>query len=117
VKKLFRILVGLTPILVFAVWGYAHLEAYCVFYPGIDTRYAPGFSEQAFARLSPGMTTDMVEHTMGKPLFAATYRGGSSEWFYTDDGKCGWGDWAWLKRTVRFENGRVVELIHCVQED
>jgi hypothetical protein len=55
VKKV--VLIGFLLVAAFVFWVYAHLEAYCFFYPGIDTRYAPGYSDilsRLSARLRPG---------------------------------------------------------------
>ena len=99
-------------------WCYAHLEAYCFFYPGIDTQYAAGYSEQAFSQITPGMTVHAVQEKLGAPLHSQTNReSGRLEWYYTLDGKCRWGDWAWLVRAVYFADGRVVELVKRVEYD
>jgi hypothetical protein len=54
--------------LIFALWAYGRMEAYCFFNPDIDTEYAPGFSEQAFAQTTVGMLPPDVEAKLGKPL-------------------------------------------------
>ena len=75
-------------ILTLSLWGYGRLEAYCYFYPAIDTRFALGFSEQAFNRVVAGMSKVEVEAALGKPLSMATNKSGLEEWAFTDDGKC-----------------------------
>lgn len=92
------------------------MESYCVLYPGIDTRYATGFSEEKFARIRPGMTRSEVIHLVGEPLGApGTLL--ASRWSYTQDGKCRWADWAWLGREVHFEGDRVKETVSRVYYD
>src|SRR4051794_22113378 len=91
-------------------WCYAHLEAYCFFYPGIDTQYAPGFSESAFSQVTTGMTAQAVRQLLGSPLNVQSWKDGREVWAYTLDGKCKWGDWAWLGRTVKFRNGAVTVI-------
>src|SRR6185369_13840979 len=87
------------------LWGYSHSESYCFFNPGIDTKYAAGYSEQAFSEVTTGMTVETVQHKLGAPLYAQTNReDGRLEWYYTNDGKCKWGDWAWLVRAVYFND-------------
>ncbi len=94
-------------------FGYAHSESYCFFYPAIDTQYASGFSEETFAKIKVGMTEAEVRQILGAPLEIV----GGSRWFFTEDGKCTWGDWAWLVRAVNFKEGRVDEMLHFVAYD
>ena len=91
-------------------WGYAHMEAYCFFYPVIDTEFAAGFSEQAFSQVSTGMTAEVVQQKLGAPLYSFTNGNGTVCWGYTGDGKCKWGDWAWMCRQVYLRDGRVEEI-------
>ena len=100
------------------LWGYSHSESYCFFNPSIDTQYAAGYSEQAFSEITTGMTVQAVQQKLGVPLSAhANRESGRLEWYYTLDGKCKWGDWAWLVRAVYFTNGRVTELVMTVAYD
>jgi hypothetical protein len=94
-------------------------EAYCALYPGIDTCYAAGYSEDAFDRIPGGGTRDDVRKLLGAPLYiqAESVPNGTEIWHYTGDGKCTWGDWAWLVRTVTFENGRVVATEKRIAND
>src|SRR5690349_8410431 len=48
---------------------YSRMEAYCFFYPSIDTNYAPGFTEQAFSKIVVGMTKESVQEQLGQPLY------------------------------------------------
>ena len=97
-------------------WCYAHTESYCFFYPGIDTQYSPGFSEQAFSQVTTGMTAQAVQQKLGAPLYIQHHADGDL-WFYTLDGKCKWGDWAWLCRQVNIRDGKVNEIFSYISYD
>ena len=99
------------------LWIYGHLEAYCVFYPGIDTYYAAGYSEVAFDQVSTGMTAQAVEALLGKPLHSHTNKEDSVRWCYTGDGKCFWGDFAWLGRELIFRTNRVATVERIIYYD
>ena len=104
----------------YCFWCYAHTEAYCFFCPSIDTRYAPGFSEERFSQIRSGMTAQAVQEVLGGPLYVQPYVEDRKEgelWFSTLDGKCKWGDWAWLCRQVDFREGRAVAVIRRVGYD
>jgi len=110
------LLIGLVLFGVYFFWCYAHMEAYCFFYPCIDTRYAHGFSEKAFSQITTGMTSEFVQQMLGAPLRIHHHAGGDI-WSYTLDAKCMWGDWAWLCRQVNIRDGRVDEVINEVRYD
>ena len=59
------------------------------------------------------MTTTLVREKLGQPLYVQ-YHADGELWFYTLDGKCRWGDWAWLCRQVEIREGRVVKVIKQV---
>lgn len=101
------------PVVGYLAWGG---ESYCILYPGIDTRYAAGFSEKAFATIEVGMTKEEVIRRLGEPFGGAPARAGS-RWSYTSDGACPWADWAWLGREIVFKDDRVVERISRVYYD
>jgi outer membrane protein assembly factor BamE (lipoprotein component of BamABCDE complex) len=101
-------------------WCYAHTESYCFFYPSIDTQFAAGFSDQAFSQVATGMTMQAVQQKLGLPLAVHSYIENTEQgelWSYTLDGKCKWGDWAWLRREIDFRNGKVVEVTKRVSYD
>ena len=91
-------------------------ENYCFFYPSIDTRYAPHFSEQRFAEVRVGMTHEEVIALLGEP-FGGVAANSSTHWAYTQDGKCSWKDWAWLGREIVFVHGRVSRKIARIYYD
>jgi hypothetical protein len=99
------------------IFMYPHMEAYCFFNPSIDTRYAPGYSETGFDAITNGMTMPAVRQFLGTPLYEIPKRDGTEEWGYTLDGKCGWGDWAWLGRHVVFREGKVEKTVKHVYHD
>lgn len=104
-------------VLIFVLWAYGHMEAYCFFNPDIDTEYARGFSEQAFAQTTVGTSPSEVEAKLGKPLEVSKSPNGKETWWYSRDGKCWWGDFAWKGRALVISNGVVVEIIQQVFYD
>jgi outer membrane protein assembly factor BamE (lipoprotein component of BamABCDE complex) len=97
--------------LAFVFYCYSHMEAYCFFYPSIDTQYASGYSEAAFNELTNGMTIEAVQKKLGNPLYVQTTKNGDLHWSYTMDGKCTWGDWAWFARQLTFRDGKIIEIV------
>ena len=91
-------------------------ESYCFAFPSIDTRYADGFSEKAFAQVRVGMTMEEVVNLLGTPLGGPSAQA-NAQWNFTEDGKCPWTDWAWLGRTIVFRDDRVAEKIARVWYD
>jgi hypothetical protein len=104
---------------------YSNSEAYCFFWPGIDTRYASDYSERSFGRVEVGMTKDQVVELLGAPVRAhgfwrshpAYKESGDEVWSYTGDGAAPWGDWAWLSREVIFRGNRVVQRVKWTYYD
>ena len=81
-------------------------ESYNYIYPNIDTTYATGYTERGFSEIATGMHMQRVEQILGTPLIAWTNKSHAA-WYYTKDGKCAWGDFAWFVRTIYFTNGCV----------
>lgn len=104
-----KIIISLVVLLVIGViiWGYGHLETYCVFYPGIDTIYAVAYTEEAFDQIITGMKTEEVVRLIGRPLFVVSNEDGSETWWYSRDGKCKFGDFAWIGRSVQVRDSQV----------
>jgi hypothetical protein len=92
-----------------------------VLWPSIDTAYASGYSENAFRTLRVGMTRQQVDRIMCTPLYAAPAGGSLDSGFlrygYTSDGACLWGDFAWLDRSVEFQDGVVTKVNSQVYYD
>jgi len=99
-----------------ALFFYARTEAYCFFAPAIDTQFAAGFSETSFAEITIGMSAEMVRKKLGEPL-RKHFHTDKETWCYTLDGKCWWGDWAWLCREVTIQRGFVTEVVKRVNYD
>lgn len=79
-------------------------EGYFFPYPAIDTRFAPGYSEQAFQQIQIGMTKEEVLQRLGPPLNNV----GDFVWIYAEDNAFAVWDFAWLMREIAFdEHGRV----------
>lgn len=89
-------------------------EGKCIFSPDIDTRYAAGYSDGAFASVTIGMTESNVLHILGKPISTQAqslwpYPGDAEIlWWYSSDGACSWSDFAWRAPIVGIRNGIVV---------
>lgn len=105
---------GIIGALVLLLLAFSSIESYFPFNPAIDTRFAPGYSEEAFASLQVGMTKDEVLQRLGPPLNAQA----DQSWVYSEDGACTWWDFAWLARGVQFDpQGRVIETRAVVNYD
>ncbi len=79
-------------------------EGYFFPYPAIDTRFAPGYSEQAFQQIQIGMTKEEVLQRLGPSLNNV----GDFVWIYAEDNAFAVWDFAWLMREIAFdEHGRV----------
>src|SRR5690349_20171514 len=114
-------MLGMALALIVLYLGIGGCESYCVIWPSIDTRFAPGFSERKFAQVAVGMTAAEVEALVGRPLGTHAYprrtthpaykEAGDEVWTFTSDGAAPWGDWAWLSRELIFREGRVVQKV------
>lgn len=51
----------------------------------LSTRWAPGFTEERFAQVRPGMTVAEVRRILGEPLRIYTNRLGTIYWEYTGE--------------------------------
>jgi len=92
-------------------------EGYCYFWPKIDTRYADGYSEEDFNRLTVGMTRDEAETIMCSPLGIETNKSGLVRIFYTSDGAAPFGDFAWFGRGLEISNGVVTRVVNTMYMD
>ncbi|MEP6662367.1 MAG: hypothetical protein ABJC04_01775 [Verrucomicrobiota bacterium] len=111
-----------SPLLLFLFWDYCHMECYCFFYPGIDTRYAPDYSETTFDSVVTGMAAADVQQKLGAPLYTFTNQDGALHWGYTSDGKCILGNWcfadfAWLGREIIFRDNKVIQVYKHIYYD
>lgn len=102
-------------------------EGYCEIWPGIGTRFTADYSERAFDRIQPGMTSAQVLALIGPPMHIgrggcappghALWRRGDVSWAYSQDTSDRGGDWAWLSREVVFRDERVVQTVRWVYHD
>jgi len=92
------------------------IEGYCLVWPSIGTRFAPGFSEENFDRVTRGMTPTEVNALLGVPLDTRGRRN-QETWSYSSDSSARGGDWAWLAREVVFDDRRVVETTRRIYYD
>jgi outer membrane protein assembly factor BamE (lipoprotein component of BamABCDE complex) len=99
-------------------------EQYFIFYPTIDTRFAPTYKESNFKHIKVGMRIDDVIKLIGEPLEIDTldYQYPNKESIYitnyTQDGKCTWGDFAWLDICVYYDkNWNVSEFGQAYRYD
>lgn len=98
-------------------WMYCHLEVYCHLYPAIDTTFAKSYTEEAFDRIRPGMTKEQVQELLGEPLSIVQNQDGSQTWWYSQDGRCKFGDFAWLGRSISFKKDSVEKVEKRVYSD
>jgi len=100
-----------TLLILSGLFVYSRCELICFFDPWIDTQVSPGFSDAAFQKIRIGMSQDEVVTLLGQPLSKISKkRSGCIEWWFTRDGKCKWGDFAWMARSVMLSNQTVVEI-------
>lgn len=107
------VLVGVVVVL----FAFVPCENYNYICPSIDTKYASRFSESAFSLVATGMQSSAVTQMLGLPLHVVQHRDGTETWRYTSDGKCSWGDFAWLARDITFRDGGVIFVERRVYYD
>ena len=82
------------------------------FYPLIDTKLPPGFSQAKFESIQEGMTKAEVLKILPAPV-PRRERGDEGSisdnyWYYGEDDACFVGDFAWFEFTIYFnEEGKV----------
>ena len=108
---------GIGLLVCFVLWGYAHSESYCYIWPSIDTTFAPDYDESAFHLITKGMTKAEVTRLVGLPLQTGVTGDGLERWWYSRDGRCPLGDFAWLGRYVELESGHVKTVVARVYYD
>ncbi len=130
IGRIILVIAGVTlPVLLLIAFvaTFGGMENYCWWNPWIDTKCTPQYSESNFDHITPGMTEAEVVGLLGQPFSKgaipkATYSymkpTTSRAWLYTGDGKCTWGDWAWMGRWVDFDDdGRVTETLKIIHHD
>jgi outer membrane protein assembly factor BamE (lipoprotein component of BamABCDE complex) len=99
------------------LFAFVPCENYNYIYPSIDTKFAPGFSEHGFSQITTGMQASVVMQILGAPLYQGPNNDDTETWAYTRDGKCSWGDFAWLGREITFRDGQVILVVKRVYYD
>jgi hypothetical protein len=92
-------------------------EGFCCFWPKIDTKYAAGYSEAQFDKITVGMTWDDANRLMCPPLGIETNRNGQMRVFYTSDGHAPFGDFAWFGRGLEISNGVITKVVKTMYYD
>lgn len=108
------IICGIWVGLLFLVMFPAPPEGKFIFKPDIDTRFADGYSDAAFATVAIGMNVSDVLALLGEPI--STYESANwsfpgdakTLWWYASDGACAWGDFAWRAPIIGIRDGVVV---------
>jgi len=100
----------LAALLLILGWLMCQVEAECFWNPWIDTQCASGYSEEAFSAIYVGMPLSEVQSFMPTPLETWTNSEGVVRMWYTLDGKCTFGDFAWQNRSISVESGVVTEV-------
>ena len=86
--------------------------------PDIDTVYAPNFTQEKFDYIKPGIDSAQVISLLGQPLGKQKLDNSQCIWYYTGDGKCSFGDYAWLGREVYISaNGKVAQTVKDIYYD
>jgi hypothetical protein len=124
VRRWHRFAAGAVVIAVCVLWVqtiWSPMECYCPWNPAIDTRFAPGFSEEAFSSVRPGMAEAEVVALLGEPFWKQDVKDGDGGaydlWYYSGDGNCERGDYAWLGREIAIRDGVVLEVRRLVHYD
>jgi len=90
-------------------------ESEFIFNPLIDTKLPPGFTNQKFDSIKPGMTKAEVLKILPPPLDSSK---DETSWGYGEDGAASFGDFAWFRFTINFDQaGKVVETKRQIFHD
>lgn len=108
-KRLLTILSTIISIIMVIFFLYAQTESYCFFCPSIDTHYAKNYTEKKFDELELRASLRSVEEILGKPVKSEKKENGDIIYYYSKDGKCWWGDFAWLSRKIIIRDGELIE--------
>ena len=89
-----------------------YLELPFPFYPLIDTKLPPGFSQAKFESIQNGMTKAEVLKILPAPVprirDEEEWSLSDKDWYYGQDGACFFGDFAWYEFRIYFnDEGKV----------
>lgn len=108
-KMLGKLLLGVAaciPLMLVVVIFLASSEGRLPFFKYVDTKFAPGYSHQAWDVVGVGMTKEEVLSFLGPPLTDTNTS--STVWWYSNDGRCRWGDFAWCAKMLEFSPHGIV---------
>jgi outer membrane protein assembly factor BamE (lipoprotein component of BamABCDE complex) len=93
-----------------------YLEEIFPFYPLIDTKLPPGFSQAKFESIQKGMTKAEVLKILPTPVprreYGEEWSISDKDWYYGQDGACLFGDFAWFEFTISFNDKGNVSKTH-----
>jgi len=92
-------------------------EGYNPLVPDIDTRFTEQFNKAKFNSIKIGTDTNEVIRLIGRPFFIQHLSDTSNLWYYSDDGKCKWMDFAWLGMELEVKNERVISVNKPIHYD
>ncbi|MBQ3800762.1 MAG: hypothetical protein II837_10745 [Treponema sp.] len=80
-------------------------ETICIYDLLIDTEYSESFNPYNIQNLEVGMSRDEVIALVGAPLDER-----NNTIYYTHDGKCPFGDFAWYELSLELEDDKVIGI-------
>lgn len=104
-------------LLALVVFGIAYLGVFPQF-AITSTRYAPGFSQSAWAKVKLGATAEDVQRSLGHPLRIATNSVGKVFWYYSLH-RHPENNWVlcWDFRVITLSNSFVTEKVQQIMRD
>jgi len=118
-KILSTCLVGLICFIFYLIGTISFGEQYFRFDPWIDTERSKNYDEKKFNTLKIGDSKEKLIELIGLPLSISQDDNTPTQaWYYTGDGKCEWGDFAWFERTVIIDStNRIVRIQKILYND
>jgi outer membrane protein assembly factor BamE (lipoprotein component of BamABCDE complex) len=99
-------------------WMAIQGEGYNPIDPLIDTKLSANFSEEKFNTIQVGNNLQDVIELLGEPLYRQELKNNIDLWYYSQDAKCEWGDFAWIAYCIHFdENCKVLKAYDFVGYD
>ena len=125
-------------ILAVGVTAFFSIESYWSIQPYIDTRFSLNFNEKAFDEIEDGVSVQEVASKLGIPIWKigcggcweenyysnnglvrlprdamcdAPCSAESQRWQFSEDGACGWWDFAWKEFSLDMHNGKVTKKL------
>lgn len=99
-------------------WIVIQGEGYNPINPLIDTVTAENFSEEKFNAIQVGYSIAQVTALIGEPYNKQELKNNIDLWYYSQDSKCKWGDFAWISYCIEFDkNCNVLKVYNYVAYD